>query len=381
MTTPFAWCVVGAGPAGISAVGLLLEASVSPSSILWIDPSFAVGDFGTVWTHVSSNTTVELFLKVYSRCKAFGFENNKKYEIERLDSKLTCPLDIAAEPLRDITTRLMDQVSCVKDTVVRLTEVNQRWGIHLSSSSSSSSSSSPSKPNYISANVILAMGSIPRTLTLHKDIPTIQEITVTSALNPETLAASVSPSDTVAVFGSSHTAIILIRDLLELQHPPKQIINFYREPLKYALYLEDSTILFDNTGLKGETARWARENMHGELPERVERVHSPEEGTERLKECTKVIYATGFEGRKIEKGVQGMRSQLKYNSKSGIIAPGLFGCGIGFPEESEDSYGNVEARVGLWKFMIYIERVLPLWMKYSLLEKIGQPKGTPGTQS
>ena len=39
----FQWAVVGAGPAGIAAVGKLLDNAVNPASILWIDPQFKVG--------------------------------------------------------------------------------------------------------------------------------------------------------------------------------------------------------------------------------------------------------------------------------------------------------------------------------------------------
>ena len=43
----FDWAVIGAGPAGIAAIGKLLDAGIEPQRIAWIDPTFAVGDFGT----------------------------------------------------------------------------------------------------------------------------------------------------------------------------------------------------------------------------------------------------------------------------------------------------------------------------------------------
>jgi cation diffusion facilitator CzcD-associated flavoprotein CzcO len=52
------WVVVGAGPAGIAAVGQLLSAHVDPQKITWLDPGFKVGDFGTTWKRVVSNTGV-----------------------------------------------------------------------------------------------------------------------------------------------------------------------------------------------------------------------------------------------------------------------------------------------------------------------------------
>ena len=48
----------------------------------------------------------------------------------------------------------------------------------------------------------------------------------------------------------------------------------------------------------------------------------------------------------------------------GIIAPGLFGLGVAFPEYAEDPYGFGQYRVGLKKFMDYLDSVLPLWLLY-----------------
>lgn len=369
----YEWCVVGAGPAGIAAVGLLLDSSIPPSSLLWIDPSFCVGDFGTKWKFVSSNTTVGLFLRFYRQCQSFEFDTNsssssKKYAIQHMGDKETCLLDVAAEPLRDITHTLRTKVVSVQGELQQLREKNARWECILSSSSS-----------FVASNVILATGAVPRTLPFHQSFPSIEVIPITTALNPSLLCSSVTSSDTIAVFGSSHTAIILLKTLLE-RTPVKKVINLYREPLRYALYM-DNWILFDDTGLKGDTARWSRENLHGDLPDRLERVFSDEKSVAHyLPLCTKVIYATGFDRREIVLGIEGLPPRHAYNAHCGIIAPGLFGCGIGYPEERTDKYGNVEMRVGLWKFMQYLEGVIPLWKQYSVLEGIGQPKGAPGTE-
>lgn len=45
----------------------------------------------------------------------------------------------------------------------------------------------------------------------------------------------------------------------------QKVINFYRSPCCYAIEMDD-WILFDNTGLKGQSASWARENIDGVLP-------------------------------------------------------------------------------------------------------------------
>jgi hypothetical protein len=82
-----------------------------------------------------------------------------------------------------------------------------------------------------------------------------------------------------------------------------------------------------------------------------------------LPQCDKVIYAIGFERRHLPV-IEGV-GHVDYIEECGIIAPGLFGFGIAYPEAKINFIGRKEYRVGLWKFMDYLQRVLPIWLKYS----------------
>jgi len=42
---------------------------------------------------------------------------------------------------------------------------------------------------------------------------------------------------------------------------------------------------------------------------------------------------------------------------------GLYGAGIAFPEKVLDPEKNVEYAVGLFKFMKYLQRVVPAWIR------------------
>ena len=205
-------------------------------------------------------------------------------------------------------------------------------------------------------NIIMAPGAEPKSLHFSE----IKEIPLSTALDPDRLNKAYDKEDTVAIFGSSHSAMLAIQNLIEAGKA-KRIINFFLEPLRYAVYFDD-WILFDDTGLKGNAAIWARENIDGQWPEKLSRILSTQENIHlHLPSCNKVIYATGFQRRSIP--IDGMQNPL-YNEQNGIIAPGLFGLGIAFPEARVDRYGTLEYRVGLWKFVDYLSRVLPLWIKY-----------------
>lgn len=82
----FDWAVIGAGPAGIAAVGKLIDAGIPAPNIIWLDPAFAVGDFGAKWRQVPSNTKVSLFLKYLNSCAAFHYNQcAARYELHHLD--------------------------------------------------------------------------------------------------------------------------------------------------------------------------------------------------------------------------------------------------------------------------------------------------------
>ncbi|SON61529.1 hypothetical protein MSIMFI_03043 [Mycobacterium simulans] len=342
--TPYAWTVIGAGPAGITAVGRLLDHGVPPEKIAWIDPAFAGGDLGQKWRSVSSNTHVALFLNYLNGSPAFRFAEAPPMPLQEIDPQETVSLALIADPLVWITRHLRARVNIFQTTATALFLTRRQWKIETE------------QQEFTSENVILAVGAVPKRLAY----PGLDEIPLEVALDPEKLAAQPLEGATIAVFGSSHSTMITLPHLL--RQPVARVINFYRSPLKYAVYLDD-WILVDDVGLKGRAAEWARQNIDGVYPDRLERcwVSSPEfKG--KLAECDQVIYTVGFEPRTLPETKQWGR--LQYNPTNGILAPGLFGLGIAFPEYAPDPYGFGQYRVGLKKFMDYLDTVLPLWLRY-----------------
>lgn len=337
------WAVVGAGPAGIAAIGKLLDAGVQADDIVWIDPNFQVGDLGTLWRNVDSNTKVGLFTRFLDHCSAFQLDKSH-YELFTLHPEDTCKLRFIADCLQTVTENLQRSIHTERASVERIEPYDGHWRIYL-----------PTK-QLEASNIILAIGAVPNAI---ENSPT-QVIPLETALDAEKLKHDVNATDTVAVFGSSHSAIMIIRDCFAAG--VKRVINFYRSPLRYAVYMDD-WILFDNTGLKGLTAKWAKEHIQTHPHPGLERYYSNPENLEKyLPECTKAVYATGFSARSLP--IDGMQG-IPYSNKTGIIAPGLFGVGIAFPESKVDPVGNIESNVGLWKFMTYLDRVMPIWLKYT----------------
>jgi hypothetical protein len=209
--------------------------------------------------------------------------------------------------------------------------------------------------------VILATGAHPKTL----DYEGTKVIPLDLALNPSNLATIIQPTDSVAVVGSSHSAILLLKFLSEM--PVQSIYNFYKHPLLYAV---DMGGWFTNpyTGLRGIAAEWAQNILEKNPPANLQRIFSSDETLmTMLPACDKVIYAIGFERNELP-AING-QPIVTYNETNGFIAPRLFGIGFAFLEKGTDHYGNEVHRIGLESFMNYAQRIVPQWANDSIFKQ------------
>lgn len=339
---PLSWAVVGAGPAGLAAVGKLLDAGVDPLSILWLDPAFQVGDLGTKWRVISGNTKVALFIKFLYACRSFKYETCPEvFPINQLPADGTCLLKEIADPLQWISDHLRQKVAACQGALRVLTRQGAGWQLTTDTGV------------FLAKKVILATGAEPRV----PEDARAPLVPLDVAMDLTRLKEGCSASDRVAVFGSSHSAVVALYNLAALGI---ETVNVYRSPLKYASYYED-WILYDNTGLKGYSATWAKEHMEDDSLKTLTRVHQDDPACEKaLNTCTKYVYATGFDKRVTFETDASV--PLIHNHQTGEIDTHLYGFGIAFPEGKTDKLGNFEHNVGLWKFMVYLERILPFWL-------------------
>jgi len=342
----YPWAIIGAGPAGLASAGLLLDSGVNSKDILIIDPEFHAGDFGRHWGQVHSNTSVELFLKFFADIKGFDLEDKLlQFRLASMPHKGYCQLKEVSEILLSITNKFRTLLSLTQGYVKNLAVDHGVWQLDVD------------QRQYQAEKVILATGSDPKSLS-HKETV---EISLYDALNPPKLRYLINKGDSVAVFGSSHSSMIIMKNLLDLG--VNSIINFYLSAPRYAIKMDGWT-LYDNTGLKADTAKWAHDNISQKLDPRIQRyISNPENIDRHMPACNKAVYPIGFKARFPE--VSGV-DVSKYDVNTGIIAPGLFGAGIAFPRKIVNPLGGVEFNVGLYKFMNDIRRVIPIWLKYGL---------------
>lgn len=293
-------------------------------------------------------------------------------DLERLSPEKGCELLHAKSLTCNLAKCLIEEHSDIlhaqKSSVTKMEFKDQIWRIQISNNLS-----------FESSNVYMATGSAPKLLPEIHQYTSSDCLTVDldDALTPSKLKSLIGKDDIVAVIGSSHSAVLALKNLAELADRPIKIKNFCRSSLKYAVYMEN-WILYDNTGLKGIAAEWAKEYLEENKLPFLNRIMLNDSSKEleiyqkELKDCTKLIFAIGYERNPLPKiffeekqcsdkdiDYDKLNGQIELND-NGVRKPleGLFGYGIAFPEKIIDPHGNQEYSVGLWKFMRYIKSVI-----------------------
>lgn len=339
------WTIVGAGPAAISALGMLLELGVNPLGIIWIDPEFNVGRLSK-YTSVPANSKLKDFVSFLQTCKTFTkFAPNAIEKLKEFNMEQEYSLKMIVDPLQQITDGIRSKVKSIQGSLKNLTFENNLWKVEVNNKI------------YSSMHVILATGSHPKTLNFKEHRQ--KEIPLDKALDKTHLVQVIKKDDVVAVIGSAHSAILVLKYLSEI--PVKQIINFHNKPIQYTTEI-NGLVYNPHSGIKGIAAYWAKNYLEKNLIPNLIRIENKGDILKQtLPKCTKIIYALGFERNTLPQIKE--NPNLDYNADNGIIAPRLFGIGIAFPEKIKDGAGNIEPKVGLNSFIDYAQRNVPIWMQ------------------
>lgn len=380
------YVIIGGGPAAICAVAKLLGSGVAGHKIIWVDPLFKVGDFGTKLsqgTSVPGNSTVASYKRtfegIYSLIPASKptSEQQKKFEFTSLSNQTTCALSVAAEILEHISVHLRSMVHAVLGTIPALYTTNAGIRIEIRSDRNS--------PEYLmTKRVILAVGAEPKTILLPKHINIIPPHIAFIKSELSEYLNSHSSTTSVAVIGSSHSAALATMHLLQAGKPVKQFMN---KNYKFATPIlgADGGIYtqYDNTGLKGEVALFTRELLQTNPTESNWRCYIGETNPffiTQLSQCTDAVICIGYRAASSLKINNLPLSDFSYDTHTtqildpkGEAIPGIFGIGIAYPPLVKAITGEVEFSVGVEKFWINIsDSVLADWdyhpaMQYSIL--------------
>lgn len=363
LTKIFEYAVIGAGPAAICAIPNIIHTGVSGNDICWIDNKFNVGDFGTILSRGSSvpgNSRVQTYQNVNQAIYQMvpACKPDHAFELDSLAPDYVCSIKVAAKPLQYITDRLRTIVHSQQGIVSDIITSNEGSNISIRISDDTVST-------IMAKRVILATGSIPKTLELpsmHKTIKIIDpNITFIQSEVTDYLQKN-SDVKKVAVIGSSHSAALATMHLLKAGIPVKQFMN---KEYKFAAPAigphGEKYTMFDNTGLKGDVALFTRQLLNDVNSEYQQKLmfhigKDREDITQLLEanlfDCTHAIAAVGYQPSATLRINNIPLSEYQHDSKTTEIigVNGVFGIGIAFPEKKQAISGEIEFAVGVGKF-------------------------------
>lgn len=232
------WGVIGAGPCGVAAVGVLRD---SGFSVTWVDNAeFACGRMGTLYRNVPANTPNGSFSNALRSCAALGFDESqairRKHQHEKriladLDPHGYSKLGVFLDALEDSVDKLKGVVDTFYGTAVALDHCGDRdlspWKILINNDTAGITEVSVD----VDA-VILCTGSQP----IVPHFVWGQSVSADDAIDPSRLALLLSDNPvmlekTWVVVGNSHSGILALKNLVEAG--VKRIINIYRSEIQY----------------------------------------------------------------------------------------------------------------------------------------------------
>ncbi|WVF68103.1 hypothetical protein IAT40_002866 [Kwoniella sp. CBS 6097] len=411
--------IIGAGPGGLATIISLIDGGLT--DILWVDRSFGGGRLNELYREISSNTKVGIYLDAVessATCNKIISSTpspNAVDELQSIDKEETCQLSLAGDLIKLLEAGVV-KIKGIEKFVGQVDEAcydDGHWNVSLPSHSSLTTAIAPRLFLCTGSHPIVPDPPIHQRFAPNLKVLDLDQCMLKSKI-PSLFSDRMQDEITVAVIGNSHSGILVCRNLYEVSQETDldiKILNFRRRGIKYAEYREDG-IVYDNTGLKGATADWAKEVMDNAVhpPSSIEQIDLGDDEDKiyeaRLRECTHIIYAVGYEanpypalyiqnngvgdGDQGESGkvgdegaMNGDRNQhvdddrlrvdreLEFDQHSsgfkmkinGEAVKGLYGLGIAHPEETEDPEGHIEAAVGMAKFFKFAQRVQNHWKK------------------
>ena len=295
-------CIVGFGAAGILLFLRLVEAKIPAEAISIFDPYLDGGDLRRKWSTVKSNTTWRQVRDLFPHVEC-------KEPWSSLDLSQPCSLYYLIEFLlyiaksklqeADIHTQRVDSIE--QDTI------SKQWKI------------STKKQNFVFDFLFLTTGSEPKSL----DLP-YPSIPLEIALHKDLIKDYVLPGETIALFGSAHSGVLIAENLTCCS---AEVLFFYATSKPFSF---DKDGEYD--GLKEDAAEIAQKILKGEYSN-IQLVSIQDIGTvlRKSKSITKTIFAIGFESR----NTFGIKGYDGYTGKLTGVERG-WGFGIAYPNKAQD---------------------------------------------
>jgi hypothetical protein len=327
---PFEYGIVGFGIAGQLLILELLQRNISPEKIIIFDENFLGGALVTHYGEVTSNTPWEKTRKALAEYPQWSTHVLHKGD-QAFQLSQCMPVSTLARYCLDVATQAS---STVEKLTTRVKAIHQNPDSGVWTVSHTFGTQQIKK-------LFLCHGAEEKGFEL-----SLPRLPLTIALDKTALAKHVTTSDSILVFGLSHSGTIVLKHLGELMIPT---IAVYNTPQPF-MYARDG--IYD--GIKEDSAIIADAILAGKYHcIKLQKFDETFSLLNAVRKATKVIYATGFTAHVLD------GQPTVYDSTTATLGHNLFGYGIAFPGSTELN-GKKYVDVSVLSFQEQIRRTLPI---------------------
>ena len=329
--------IIGCGASGSICLLELLRKGRDPSTITVIDPYFDGGDLGRRWGAIKSNTKWQQIvdsLLQYPSAAAPIAELSKTYGPEDI-----CLLSDLATLLQMSVRPFLHTVNLHVDTCNKLKKTEAGWSIELATGG---------ELPEIFGSVFLCQGGVEKKLDYGKPV-----IPLDIALDPIRLRRMIRPGQTITVVGMSHSGMLILRNLNELNVS----LNGIYDTEKAFYFARDGC--YD--GIKEEAATIADMIVEKTMPVKLISNKDTKNLVKALTKTDWVVLSIGFVARSVcVTALDGTQlNETNYSPSTGLIGDQttLYGFGLSYPGVSEIE-GKTYKDVSIPSFFQQIQRCL-----------------------
>jgi cation diffusion facilitator CzcD-associated flavoprotein CzcO len=324
----FQLAIVGLGPAGIFTLASLPEELLPETLIL--ERACIGGDLSSQYSSVVANITKEDFIRLFRMIPKWA---NETFPELNAYSDTTAPkLADVCKILRRLAKPDIQKAHLHTVALSNLVQQDNSWNLVTA------------KNTYQAKKVILCLGATPKSM----DLP-LPSIPLPIALSPTQLAHSVTPKETIVVFGTSHSGTLILNNLKMLGC--ERVYAVYRGKQPFNLTKPDEELKLAAAAIANEI----QTNAWGTLTPTLINYDDFATIYRIVSKADMAIYAIGFEPR-----------TFTYTNQAGICnpvtnnTPGIYGFGIGRPRTIKTPAGESVVDIGFEAFIKAIQLELPI---------------------
>jgi thioredoxin reductase len=313
----FQLAIVGLGPAGIFTLASLPE-DLLPETLI-LERSCIGGDLSSQYGGVIANITKQDFINIFNMIPKW--ENQSFAELDAYQDNDAPRLADVCKILRRLAKPDIQKAHLHTTALSNLVQTDDGWNLVTP------------KETYKAKKVILCLGATPKTM----DLPLLS-IPLHISLVQDQLSHVVAPTDTIVVFGTSHSGTLILNNLKQLGCQNVYAVYRGKTPVQEGLKLAAAAI-----------AQEIQNKQWGDLTPTFINYDDFAKIYRVLSKANAVIYAIGFEPR-----------TFTYTNQDGTCkpltedTPGVYGFGIGRPRPTNASDG-----IGFIEFIKAIQTELP----------------------